>query len=124
MLDYEIEAFGRRLGLDALAFSPEGVVRLDIENIGSVYVEKSEQGASSEILVYLAAPVPAHDEEAARRLLELCDYRRGYALPVFAGVFSGRAVLLTRMPEASATAASLENALRFLAELLHETLRS
>ena len=43
-------------------------------------------------------------------------------MPVFAGAFSGRALLLTRMEENAVTAAGLENALRFLAELLHEAL--
>ena len=122
MLDYEIEAFGRRLGLDSLAFSPQGVVCLNIENVGSLYLEKAEGRGRSELLVYVAAPLPVPDGGATRRLLELCDYRHGHAMPVFAGAFSGRAVLLTRMEEASVTAAVIENALRMLAELLHGVL--
>ena len=119
MLEYEIEAFGRRLGLESLAFSQEGVARLDIENIGSFYLEKAEYNGRREILAYLSSPLPDHDTDAVRRLLSLCDYRRGLPMPLSAGVFSGRGMLLTRMAEEKVTAASLENVLRFLTELMH-----
>lgn len=120
MLDYEIEAFGRRLGLEHLSLSPEGVARLDIENVGSLYLERSENQGRKELLIYVAVPLPAHDDGEIRRLLELSDYRRGLPMPVSAGAFSGKAVLLTRMAETAVTAAGLENALRFLSDLLHD----
>ena len=119
MLEYEMEAFGRRLGLESLSFSPEGVARLDIANIGSFYLEKAEYNGRREILAYLSAPLPEHDINAVRRLLSLCDYRHALPMPLFAGVFSGRGMLLTRMAEEKVSAASLENVLRFLAELMH-----
>ena len=122
MLDHEIEAFGRRLGLEHLALSSEGIARLDIEHVGSLYLVRQENAGIRELLVYVSAPLPVPDGGATRRLLESCDYRRGYPVPVFAGAFSGRALLLTRMEENAVTAAGLENALRFLAELLHEAL--
>ena len=119
MLEHEIEAFGRRIGLESLSFSPEGLVRLDIANIGSFYLEKAKDNGRGEILAYLSAPLPEHDTAAVRRLLALCDYRRGLPMPLAAGFFSGRGMLLTRMEEEKVTAASLENALRFLADLMH-----
>lgn len=122
MLDYEIEAFGRRLGLDSLVFSPQGVACLNIENVGSLYLEKSEGRGRVELLVYVSAPLPVPDNGATRRLLEICDYRHGHAMPVFAGAFSGRAVLLTRMEESSVTAAGIENALRMLTDLMRGVL--
>ncbi len=121
MLDYEIEAFGRRLGLEGLKLSSEGIARLDIENIGSLYLERGQDG---EFLLYLSSPLPPHDTATVRRLLELCDYRRGLPMPVSAGAFSGRAILLTRMDEGAATASTLENALRFLSELLHDAVQA
>ena len=124
MLDYEIEAFGRRLGLDSLALSLQGTACLNIENVGRLYLEKAEQRGRVELLVYVAAPLPVPDGGATRRLLEVCDYRHGHPLPVAAGVVSGQAVLLTRMEESSVTAAGIENALRMLAELLHGILHS
>ncbi|WP_077072498.1 CesT family type III secretion system chaperone [Mailhella massiliensis] len=119
MLDHEMEAFGRRLGLESLSFSSEGVARLDIANIGSFYLEKAEHDGRREILAYLSAPLPEHDTGAIRRLLSLCNYRHALPMPLYAGVFSGRGMLLTRMDEDGVTAASLENALRFLADLMH-----
>lgn len=122
MLDYEIEAFGRRLGLDSLVFSPQGVACLNIENVGSLYLEKSEGRGRGELLVYVSAPLPVPDNGATRRLLEICDYRHGHAMPIFAGAFSGRAVLLTRMEESTVTAAGIENALRMLTDLMRGVL--
>ena len=120
MLEHEIEAFGRRLGLDSLAFSPDGLVRLDIGTIGSFHLEKAEHDGRHELLVYLSAPLPDHDADAARRLLSLCDYRRGLPMPLFSGVFSGRGILLVRIPEDKVTAAGLENTLRYLADLMQQ----
>ena len=121
MLDYEVEAFGRRLGLEGLKLSSEGIARLDIENIGSLYLERGQDG---EFLLYLSSPLPSHDTASVRRLLELCDYRRGLPMPVSVGAFSGRAILLTRMNEGAVTASTLENALRFLSDLLHDAVRA
>ena len=122
MLDHEIEAFGRRLGLDSLALSSEGVACLNIENVGRLHLERAEERGRTELLIYVSAPLPVPDDGAVRRLLETCGYRHGRALPVAAGAFRGRAVLLTRMEEPAVTAAGIENALRLLAELLHGVL--
>lgn len=119
MLDHEIQAFGHRLGLEALVLSREGRARLDVENVGSFHLELADEGGRRELLVYLAVPLPPHDAAAPRRLLELCDYRSAFPMHLAAGVFSGRGILLTRMAEGEVTAARLENAFRFLSELFH-----
>ena len=120
MLEHEIQAFGQRLGMESLALSYDGVAQLNIDGIGSFFLEVEQKGASRELLAYLSAPVPEHDVNAQRRLLAHCDYRRAYPFPLSAGVFSGRAILLTHIPEAQVTASTIENALRFLAEILYE----
>lgn len=117
MIDHAIQAFGQRLGLASLSLSPEGLARLDIEGLGSLYLETAGQGG--ELLVYLASPIPGHDTRQYRRLLELCDYRRGEPYPLSAGVYSGTAVVATRLPAERVDDAQLENVLRFLAEALH-----
>ena len=89
MLDHEMEAFGRRLGLESLSFSSEGVARLDIANIGSFYLEKAEHDGRREILAYLSAPLPEHDTGAIRRLLSLCNYRHALPMPGKRAAFSG-----------------------------------
>jgi type III secretion system chaperone SycN len=123
MLEYEVQTFGRRLGLEALTFSSSGLARLDIDNVGSLYLERSDQWQGrQELLIYLSASFPEHDIAALRRLMALGDYRHGWGMPLFAGVFSGKAILLTRLPEESVTASGLENILRLLADQLHSAL--
>ena len=119
MLSYEIQAFGQRLGLENLTLNHEGLAQLNIEGIGSFFLEHDEQGSRSQLLIYLSAPLPDHDTATPRRLLEACDYRRAIPMPLSAGVFSGRAILLTRMDEQAVSAAAIENAFRFLADVLH-----
>lgn len=119
MLAYEIQAFGQRLGLDSLALDRNGLAQLNIDGIGSLFLELSDSGGRRELLVYLAAQLHEHDDAAPRRLLEACDFRQGHPFPLSAGVFSGRAIVLTRIEERQVTASGIENALRFLAETLH-----
>ena len=119
MLAYEIKAFGQRLGLESLALSQDGVAQLNIDGIGSFFLELTEKHGRRELLAYLSAQLPDHDADTPRRLLEACDYRRALPMPLAAGVFSGRAVLLTRIQDQEVTASTIENALRFLAETLY-----
>ena len=120
MIEHEIQAFGQRLGMENLSLSREGLAQLNIEGIGSFFLELEEKGGRRELLLYLSSPVREYDSEAHRRLLEHCDYRKAYPLPLSAGVFSGRAILLTHIPEQQVSAAGIENALRFLAEIMYE----
>ena len=120
MLEHEILAFGRRFGLDSLALSREGMAQLDIDGLGAFHLELLEKGGRRELLVYLSVPVPPVQEaDAARRLLELCGWRHALPMPLHGGVFSGQALVLTRMDEGQVSAAELENALRFLAGTLY-----
>ncbi len=120
MIEHEIQAFGRRLGMKNLALNSEGLAQLNIEGIGSFFLERQEKSGQRHLLIYLSAPAQEYDAEVCRRLLAHCDYRRAYPLPLSAGVFSGRAVLLTHLDEQEATAADIENAFRFLAEIMYE----
>ena len=120
MIEYEIQAFGRRLGMESLALNHEGMAQLDIEGMGSFFLERQEKGGQRHLLIYLSAPVQEYDAESCRRLLSHCDYRRAYSLPLSAGVFSGKAILLTFLDEQKASAADIENAFRFLAEIMYE----
>ncbi len=112
MLDHEIAEFGRRMDMPGFALAG-GVAALDIEGLGRVYFERGD----GELLVYLAVPVPAHDVQAPRRVLELCGYRHAHPMPLCGGVHAGNAVLLTRMDERAVTAAMLENAIAFLGQM-------
>jgi len=120
MLNYEIQSFGQRLGLESFSLNSEGMAQLNIEGIGSFFLELDDKNGRNELLVYLSVQLQDHDVTTPRRLLEACDYRRANPMPLSVGVFSSRAILLTRMDVQRATAASIENSLRFLADVLHD----
>lgn len=119
MLAYEIQAFGQRLGLDALALDHNGIAQLNIDGLGSLFLELADGNGRRELLIYLAAQLHEHDDAAPRRLLEACDFRNAHPFPLSAGVFSGRGIVLTRIEERQVTASVIENALRFLTDALH-----
>ncbi len=115
MLDREIFEFGRRMGMPEFALSASGVAALDVEGIGRLYLERGEDG--SELLLYLAVSVPAHDALIPRKALEMCSYSMAHPWPLYSGVHANQLVLLTRLGEREATAASLENAVHFLSQM-------
>ena len=115
-LEHEITQFGGRLGFPGLALPPEGILAFDVTNKGRVHFER----VGGEILAYLTLPVPPYDRDIARRLLAMCRYDKVRPLPLGAGLHRGQAVLMTRMPEAAATAAALETAAIWLMERMAE----
>ena len=122
LLHNAVEAFGQRLGMPSLAVGPEGLTALDISGVGRLYLEISSKSGHEELLAYLAAPVPSHDRDIARRALAFCHYGHARALPLWAGVHKDSLVVLTRFTEREATGQALENAALFLAESLNSIL--
>ncbi len=118
MLERELSEFGRRMGLQELAFGQNGLVALDVERLGRLHLEKNERAGRTELLVYLARPCPAHDRQAPERALALCHYRHPRPFPLSAGVHGDQAIVLTRLPEREATAANLEKAVLLLADAM------
>ena len=109
MLDHELNAFGMRMGLPGLAFSPQGLVALDVSGMGRLYFEKQQRHGREELLVYLARPFPPHDSTLPERALALCHYRHAHAFSLTAGMKGDTLILLTRLPERQTTAALLES---------------
>lgn len=116
MLQQEISAFGRRMGMPGLALSAGGLLALDVAGMGRLHIETG----TDELLVYLSRAIPSHDSEAPRRLLELSHYRHAHAMPLQGGVHAGHAILLTRLALRAVSAAALENAALFLARLMDD----
>ncbi len=123
MLEQELNEFGRRMGLPALTFNPDGLAALDVERMGRLHLEKSGKPGTEELLIYLALPYPAHDREAPERALALCHYRYPRPFPLSAGVHGDRLIMLTRLPEREATAANMEKAVLFLADAMNKAAR-
>ncbi len=118
MIDHEIAEFGRRMGISGLAFPPSGIIALDVEGFGRLHIERRDDEA--EVLVYVTRPLPAHDREAPRRILELCDYRKGLPLVLTGGVYDDRLMLLIRLPQQEFTAGLLEADIRILGDLVRK----
>ncbi|MBO6003205.1 MAG: type III secretion chaperone SycN [Mailhella sp.] len=116
MLEYEIEAFGRRMGLGSLSLNDRGMAQLDIRGLGSFFLETRDGPGVRWLLMYLCSPADGHDPARAGRLLRMCDYRRNLPFPLAAGLDKGKSILLSRMEERRVTASAIENTLRFLAQ--------
>ncbi|EEB34415.1 MAG: type III secretion chaperone SycN [Desulfovibrio piger] len=119
MLNHELNTFGLRMGLPGLAFSPQGLVALDVSGMGRLYFEKQQRHGEEELLVYLARPFPPHDSTLPERALALCHYRHARAFSLTAGMKGDNLILLTRLPERQATAALLEEAVMELARVMN-----
>lgn len=119
MLNHELNTFGLRMGLPGLAFSPQGLVALDVSGMGRLYFEKQQRHGEEELLVYLARPFPPHDSTLPERALALCHYRHARAFSLTAGMKGDNLILLTRLPKRQATAALLEEAVMELARVMN-----
>ena len=124
MIEHAIAEFGRRMGLDGFALktgTPGSgeLAGLGVAGLGHFYFERvGEVGQESEeLLVYLAREVPPHEQDLFREALELCDYRHGHRLPLTAARHKDQLLLITRLRPARLTAATLENAVQFLAAM-------
>lgn len=120
MLEQELSEFGRRMGLPGLTFGPGGLAALDVEHMGRLHLEKSEQRGATELLIYLARPCPAHDREVPERALALCHYRYPRPFPLSAGMHGDQLIMLTRLAEREATAANMEKAVLLLADAMNK----
>ncbi|UQZ90966.1 type III secretion chaperone SycN [Deltaproteobacteria bacterium Smac51] len=117
MFEREISEFGLRMGLGDLALSPpEGRLALDVEGLGRLHLEVAER---DEVLVYLAAPLAAHDHETLPRALARCHYDEGFAPQLYCGFEDGQLMLMSRLSASEITAPALER----LAEALFRTMR-
>ena len=117
MLDYELNEFGKRLGLSGIDLR-EGPMSLDIEGIGTLTLETREREGERELLVMLTAPVPESDTEKLHALLAAADWRSNPPYTVSTGALRDKVFALVRIPEEEVKAAAVENALRYLANFL------
>ena len=115
MLDYELDAFGKRLGLPALALNENGLAVIAMDGIGTLTLQKGEGGAEDMLLVALASPVdPTESAARYRAALERSNWRTALPHPLSVALFRDMLIRTVRLPEAAVTAAGLENVLRFL----------
>lgn len=111
----EIEAFGRRLGLQGLHLGEEGAASLRIDADKTLTLQMGAGNQSHVLLMTLAVPVPsAEAAEVYERSLERASVDEAPSIPFSVGMNRERLVFGVRLREAAASAAALENAFRFL----------
>ena len=118
MIDHELAEFGRRMGMHGLTFPSSGIIALDVDGLGRLHLERRDD--EDELLVYVTHSLPVHDREAPRRVLELCDYRKGLPVVLTGGVYNDQIMLLIRLPQRELTAGLLEAHIRILGELVRK----
>jgi type III secretion system chaperone SycN len=113
-VDNAIRDFGRGMGMEALTLNDEGLLCLDFETTGRLYIERAENA----VLVYLVRMIPQHDNVNLQNALALCHYREGLSLTVNAGFGEeNRLVFIARVPERDFSLSMLEKTIELLTRL-------
>ena len=119
MIDFELNEFGRRLGMPGLELNENAAAGVTIEGLGVLTLERVETPeGQEELLVTLARPIESTEAARFGALLERLDWRRHPAFAFSAGLFRDRLILSTRLNESAVTARMLENVLRALSDEL------
>jgi len=123
MLEQTLNEFGRRMGLPGLTLGAGGLAALDVQHMGRLHLERYDRGTETELLIYLARAVPAHDRDIAGRILELTHYRHPRSFALSAGIHNDQALVLIRLPERQVTVSNVEKAVLLLAESMDRIIR-
>lgn len=120
MITHEIEEFGRRMGIEDLEFSEDGVIAFDIDEIGTLYIEQSQN--NEELFVYLSSPYPPYDNDIYKKVLELCSYKNAHPFILHGGVYKDRIIFLSKINFREVTASQIENATQFIINITQKVL--
>lgn len=112
-----IDDFGRSLGIDGLRPGDNGVVDLEIENVGRLQLEAKGELAC----LTLARPWPLHAAHAAAAALSLCHWDRDNPWPTHAGALGDEWLTMSVfLPMTELDVPALERALPYLSRLLDD----
>lgn len=113
-IDETIMEFGAGMGIENLSLGPSGVVCLDIETMGTLFIEQADE----DMLIYLVRRFPQYADEIYAKALTLCHYREALSFAVHAA-FKGddQLVFLARMPGEDFSLPVLEQAIDLLNRL-------
>ena len=84
LADQTVADFGRSMGMDGLAFDENGLVCLEIERTGTLYLEYRQQ--EQQILVYLARTMDSLQDQWLEQALARCHYQYNHQRPVYCGL--------------------------------------
>ncbi|HQU08828.1 MAG TPA: hypothetical protein PLV25_02570 [Opitutales bacterium] len=114
-----LQIFAKNLGFDSLEFNDKGVIELDIDSIGQLYLEKTTEG----ILAYLAREIPYAQSSHFIRALELVHPREHLPINVSAVLHGPNQLLfVTHIKENQCDIPTLEQAIATLRKL-HDSIQ-
>ncbi len=113
-----VNSFGRNMGIENLAFNENNLVCLDIEKMGTLYIEVLEE----KVLVYLSREIPLHQEIDLKKAMALCHYNEKHPVVVNPCMKDDRQMIfLASIPAADFALPLLENTVNHL-DKLHNSL--
>ncbi len=116
MLENAIYEFGKRLSMDGLALNEQGLVVIDIDNLGRLHLEKDE---NKDILyIYLSLPYPPYNDTVPKNILDICSYHHNHPFTIKGGVYDNWATLIAEFDSNNIDASTIENVVRYLAARL------
>ena len=113
-VDDVLSEFGQSMGLPNLAFGEGGVVRLSMERLGHLGIER----LADEVLIYLLRSIPVGDPKHLRKALAVCHYNEGHPFMVQTGMRGDdQLVFLVRIPAREFTVQAIEQSIELLDRL-------
>ena len=89
-----IREFGAGIGMEDLRLSAEGLVSLDIEAMGTLFIEQTEE----DMLVYLVRQFPEYETDIYAGALAACHFSEALPFAIHAALHDeNRLVFIARM---------------------------
>ena len=112
-VDEAVRVFGRGLNIPNLVFDDHGVICLEIESMGLLFIERS----IGSVLIYLSREVPPYQKTLPQEALEVCHYDEHYPFPVNAGMNGDNLIFSVKIPVRSVSPPVIEDAVDLLVSL-------
>lgn len=118
MLSFEINEFGKRLGLPGLELDENDRVSLEFDSVGSISLEVQRHDFGSELLLVFAKVLEVEEMKKFASLLERVNWRTNMPFALSVACFRNQVILTARFAEETVSAVVLENALRLMLDEL------
>ncbi len=82
LIDMTLQDFGSSMGIPHLQFNEQGILKLDIEGLGSLFIEKAE----ALVALYLIKPLDFPTLYTFKQALAFCHPNENPLCPVSAGL--------------------------------------
>ena len=86
LIDATLQDFGSSMGIPNLQFNEQGILKLDIEGLGSLFIEKTE----ALVTLYLLKPLDFPTAYTLKQALAFCHPLENPLCPVSAGLSRDR----------------------------------